>query len=258
MRLVTRVLAVVGASALLGALLYGAYEIWRVRNLGRVQRGWIVAAEKGCFTCHGPGGIRGMANPGHAEEEVPPWSGGLVTMYVQSEQDLREWILDGLPQRIKKDPQQMKLREKAVVDMPAWRGLLSDRELDDLVAYVKAVSDFDVPQDEKADEGRKIADRMGCFNCHGPQGRGAAPNALAFKGYIPPWDGADFVELARDEAEIREWILDGAAKRIANSAAGRFFLERQPIKMPAYRGYLTDAEVDRLLDYIRWLRQHPY
>jgi mono/diheme cytochrome c family protein len=258
MRVLTRVLAVVGASALIGGLVYGGREAWRGRSLGRVQRGWEVAAAKGCFTCHGPGGVRGMANPGHADEEVPPWSGGLVTMYVQSEPELREWILDGLPQRIRNDPQLMKQREKAVIEMPAWRGLISESELTDLVAYVKAASDFETPQDEKADEGRKVAERMGCFNCHGPQGRGAAPNALAFKGYIPPWDGPDFVELARDDAEAREWILDGASKRVAGSATGRFFLERQPIKMPAYRGHLTDAEVDRLLDYIRWLRQHPY
>ncbi len=258
MRLLTRALAVVGALALLGGIVFGARHLWQGRTLGRVQRGWEVAARKGCFTCHGPGGIRGMANPGHAEEEVPPWSGGLVTMYVQNEAELREWIRDGLPQRIKNDPQQMKMREKAVVEMPAWRHLLSERELEDLVAYVKAASDFETPKDEKADEGRKVAERMGCFNCHGPQGRGAAPNALAFKGYIPPWDGPDVLELARDDAEIREWILDGKSKRVAGSAAGRFFLERQPIKMPAYRGHLSDAEVDRLLDYIRWLRQHPY
>jgi mono/diheme cytochrome c family protein len=258
MRLLTRVLAVVGASALIGGLVFAARQAWPGRDLGRVQRGWEVAARKGCFTCHGPGGIRGMANPGHPDEEVPPWSGGLVTLYVQSEPELREWILDGLPRRIRNDPQQMKAREKAVVAMPAWRGLLTARELDDLVAYVKAVSDFETPADAKADEGRKVAERMGCFNCHGPQGRGAAPNALAFKGYIPPWDGPDFLELARDEAEVREWILDGRSARVAASAAGRFFLDRQPIKMPAYRGHLSDVELDRLLDYIRWLRQHPY
>jgi hypothetical protein len=35
-------------------------------------------------------------------------------------------------------------------------------------------------------------------------------------------------------------------------------LNRQPIRMPAYRGYVTDAEVDGLIAYIRWLRQNPY
>jgi hypothetical protein len=35
-------------------------------------------------------------------------------------------------------------------------------------------------------------------------------------------------------------------------------MERQPIKMPAYRGRLTEDEVARIVDDIRWLRAHPY
>lgn len=258
MRWLIRLLALVGALALLSAAVYGGFRFWRKKNVGRVQRGYEVAYRNGCFSCHGPGGIKGMANPGHAEEEVPPWSGGLMTMYAFDEAEIREWILDGLPARIRNDPEQMKLRASATIEMPAWRGLLGEGELDDLVAYVKAVGDFEKPQDEKADEGRKISERLGCFSCHGPQGRGATPNARAFKGYIPSWDGPDFPELARDDAEIREWILDGVSKRMAGSRAARFFLERQPIKMPAYRGHLTDQELERIVDYIHWLRQHPY
>jgi mono/diheme cytochrome c family protein len=258
MRWRSRLLAVVGALVLLsGAGYYGARQ-WRGKNVSRVQRGYEVAYRNGCFSCHGPGGIKGMANPGHAEEEVPPWSGGLMTMYAFNEGELREWILDGLPARIRNDPEQMKLRAKAVVEMPAWRGIINERDLDDLVAYVKAVGDFEKPQDEKADEGRKVAERLGCFNCHGPQGRGSTPNARAFKGYIPSWDGPDFPELARDDGEIREWVLDGVSKRMSNNPGARFFLERQPIKMPAYRGNIKDEEIGRIIDYIHWLRQHPY
>ena len=258
MRLLTRLLSLIGALTVAAALVWAGRQYWTRHNLGRVQRGYEVASEKGCFACHGPGGLKGIANPGHPEEEVPPWAGGLMTMYAQNEGELREWILDGLPKRLRDDPEQKKQRSGAVMEMPAWRGLLSERELDDVVAYVKAVGDFERPQDEKADEGRKIAERAGCFGCHGPQGRGATPNARAFKGYIPSWDGKDFPELARDEGEIREWILDGGARRISGTKAGKFFLERQPIKMPAYRGHLKSEEVDRLVDYINWLRQHPY
>ena len=80
----------------------------------------------------------------------------------------------------------------------------------------------------------------------------------AFKGYIPAWDGADFPELARDDLEIRAWILDGGTRRAYGNPAARWFLERQPIKMPAYRGRLTEEEVARVIDYIHWLRAHPY
>jgi mono/diheme cytochrome c family protein len=243
------------AAAILG---WAGFQHWRTRNLGAVQRGYRVADEKGCFTCHGPGGHRGMANPGHVLEDVPPWSGGLMTMYAESEDEIREWILDGMPRRIREDPEQAKLRANAVVPMPAWRGLLSRGELDDLVAYVKAVSDFDAPNDERAEAGRQAALKYGCFNCHGPQGRGSMPNVRAFKGYIPAWDGADFPELVRDDSELREWILDGRARRLQDNRLARFFLDRQPIPMPAYRGHISDAEVDAIAAYIRWLRQHPY
>ena len=50
------------------------------------------------------------------------------------------------------------------------------REVDELVAYVEAVSDFDPVPDAVA-QGRDAAARLGCFACHGPQGRGDGQNA---------------------------------------------------------------------------------
>jgi mono/diheme cytochrome c family protein len=249
---------------LLAAAGFLGYGHWRERNLSAVQRGWRVAHDHGCFTCHGPGGMRGMANPGYFEtepgsyDEVPPFSGGLLTMYAQSEGEIREWILDGLPARVRRDPEQMRLRERAVIRMPPWRGIIGGRKLDDLVSYVKAMGDFETPAEDRPAEGKKVAEEFGCFNCHGPQGRGSMPNVNAFKGYIPSWDGDDFADLARSEAEIREWILDGSAARLRGSRLARFFLARQPIRMPAYRGWLKEEQVNRLVDYIRWVRAHPY
>ncbi len=236
--------------------------LWSMRarapRPSRVQQGYEVAQAKGCFTCHGPGGIRGMANPGYGLDEVPPFAGGLVTMYAQDEAELREWILDGSPRRIREDPEQWKLRERAIVRMPAWRSLLSPEEIEALVAYVKAVSDFEAPKEERADAGRRTAKRLGCFNCHGPQGRGGHPNPGAFKGYIPSWDGPDFVELARDDAEVREWILHGRPKRLQDQQAARYFLDRQQIRMPAYEGHVSEAELRELVAFIGWVRANPY
>jgi adenylate kinase family enzyme len=84
------------------------------------------------------------------------------------------------------------------------------------------------------------------------------PHVRSFKGYIPPWDGEDFPDLARDDAEIAEWILDGRPRRLQQSRIARFYLDRAPIQMPAYRGHLEPAEVDRLVDYVHWVRAHPY
>jgi hypothetical protein len=97
--------------------------------------------------------------------------------------------------------------------MPAWRDRLSAREVDHLVAWVKAVSDFD-PLPAEAAAGRDVAASLGCFACHGPQGRGDTPNPGSLKGHIPSWSGADFLALARDEGEIHEWIREGAPRRL--------------------------------------------
>jgi mono/diheme cytochrome c family protein len=236
---------------------YVGFHWWRNKNVSAVQRGYRVAESKGCFTCHGPAGTKGMPNPGYGFDDVPNWVGEM-TMYAQTEEEIREWILDGVSKKVAQDPEQMKHRKGMIIEMPKWRGLLSAGELDDLVAYIKAVADLDRPKDEKAEAGREAAKTLGCFACHGPQGRGSMPNVRAFKGYIPSWDGADFPELVQNDQEIREWILDGFTQRFKSSRLARFFLERQPIKMPAYRGHITEEQVDRIIDYIHWLREHPY
>jgi mono/diheme cytochrome c family protein len=243
------------ALALAGLL---GVRTWRAKDRGSVQRGWAVAESHGCFTCHGVGGHRGMTDPGHGLEDIPPWSGGLMTMYAQSETEIREWIQDGMTKRVRADPEQMKLREGAAIAMPSFREVLSDADLAGLVAYVKAVADFDKPEDAKAEAGRQVAIQYGCFNCHGPQGRGALDNPGSLKGYVPAWDGPDYAELVRGDEEARQWILDGRARRLQDNPLARFFLDRQKVAMPAYRKHLKEADMDALLAYIRWLRQHPY
>ncbi len=75
---------------------------------------------------------------------------------------------------------------------------------------------------------------------------------------MPAWDGPDYAELVRSDDEARQWILDGRARRLQDNQVARFFLDRQKVPMPAYRAHLTTADVDALLAYIHWLRQHPY
>jgi mono/diheme cytochrome c family protein len=133
--------------------------------------------------------------------------------------------------------------------------VLSAREVDDLVAYIEAIGDVERPREADAESGRAAAERLGCFACHGPQGRGSTPNPRSLKGYIPPWDGPDYSELVRSDAEAREWIVDGRPRRLAEDRVARRFLDRQVIQMPAYRGRIKPAEVDQIVHYVRWLRR---
>ncbi len=224
---------------------------WRRHNVGPVQRGYEIASARGCFACHGPGGVTGFSGLDAAIGSVPSFAPDEVREYAQDEGEIREWILDGMPRRLREEAGDA---APALFRMPAWRGVLSEREVDDLVAYVKAASDFEKPSNPRAEEGRQAAAQLGCFACHGPQGRGSPPNPRSLKGYVPSWDGADFPDLARDEAEIREWILDGSPRRLREHPVAAFFIKRQVLQMPAYRGKIQDEQLDRLVDYIRWLR----
>jgi mono/diheme cytochrome c family protein len=243
-----------GAVVALGAAAAVAVDHWRTRNIGPVQRGWALAAARGCFGCHGPGGVTGAPDPGGGVGGVPSFSSEDVSSYAHDEAELREWILDGMPRRLREDLGEAGLAKRPLLRMPAWRGVLSAREVDDLVAFVKAASDFERPDDPRAEAGREASARMGCFGCHGPQGRGNLPNPRSLKGYVPSWDGADYPDLVRDEAELREWILDGSPRRLRENPLAAFFLRRQVLQMPAYRGKISEEDVGRIVEYISWLR----
>ena len=106
-------------------------------------------------------------------------------MYVENEEEIREWILDGIPKRLKEEraDQLDKTDELGpLIAMPAYRGKLSKKELEDLVAYFKAVSWYQTPADPVARAGRSVAQKQGCFSCHGPEGRGNISNPGSLKG----------------------------------------------------------------------------
>lgn len=245
------------AAAVLVAVSGGAWSAswWRAKDRGAVQEGWTVAQEHGCFGCHGAGGMVGLPAPGPGIGGVPTFSPEDVRAYARSPEEIREWILEG---RLSRFPDETGSGMPApLLRMPAWKDILSPREVDALVAYVMAVADFPGPEDPRIASGRDAAARLGCFTCHGPGGRGATPNPRSFKGYIPPWDGPDFAELARDEGEIREWIRDGRPRRLQDNPAARFFLDRQAIRMPGYRDQIDATELDLIVAYVGWLRGAP-
>lgn len=227
--------------------------VWRQAEVTPAIRGQALAGQLGCFGCHGPGGRGGVADPTSPAGDIPSWLGQTAQMYVRSENDIREWILYGAPRdnALPASPE----AGSTLVPMPAYADTLSQRDLDDLVAYFRAVSGWDPDIPDDAYEGRKIAGRLGCFGCHGPSGMGGVANPGSFVGHIPPWDGEEFEELVHDQAELRAWILDGRPPRLDRHLVARYFLDRQKTPMPAYRQRISQDQLDQLVAYIGWLRR---
>jgi len=184
---------------------------------------------------------------------VPTFSGDLM-MYAKNEEEVREWIRDGVPRARAESKSWQEERDAGVLVMPAFGEHLSEREIDDLVAFVRATGATPVPEDSLAQYGMERAKTLGCFGCHGPGGRFAPPNPGSFKGVIPSWDGKDFPDLVAGEREFTEWVEHGISERFRRNPFARFFLERAPIHMPAYEDHLEPGDREALWAYVAWLR----
>ena len=246
------------ALALVGALVLGigALAFLTRARLTPVERGRRLAEATGCFACHGPEGIRGAANVGRDDKSVPAFEGTLM-MYAKDAEEVREWIRDGGTKARRADPDWQKERKEGSLRMPAFGRRLTGSQIEDLVAYVLAVGGQSSPDDSIALHGRDRAEELGCVGCHGPGGRLARPNPGSLKGYIPPWDGADFTELVSGEGEFREWVEDGVGQRFKSNPAAQFFLRRASLHMPPFRKHLQPGDVEALWAYVRWLRAQP-
>jgi mono/diheme cytochrome c family protein len=218
------------------------------------QRGRGLAAALGCFNCHGPGGHGGVPNPGSKGGEVPSFHQGTLMMYARTDDDIREYILDGAPAAKRARAEYRAEIAAQALRMPAYKSVLSTAQVDDLVAFLRAASGLLAPPDDSpAAKGADLAVGTGCFYCHGDMGIGGMPNPGSLKGYIPGFGGVDFAELVRNDDELRGWIGDGGIPRLRDDALAAFFLDRQRVQMPAYRDLLKPGDVEALVAYVRWL-----
>lgn len=174
-------------------------------------------------------------------------------MYSKGPEDIRAWIRDGASPAKATSESWKNERAASALRMPAFKSRLSSREIDDLVAFVTVMGGV-TPDDSLVEHGRERAKALGCFGCHGPEGRFARPNPGSFKGYIPSWDGKDFPDLVRNHAEFEEWTQKGISVRFERNRFARYFLERAAVRMPAFERFLEPGDVDALWAYVEWLR----
>ena len=227
---------------------------WVLRPLlPAAERGRRLAERTGCFGCHGPEGTRGAGNPGRNDRTVPNFEDD-VMMYADSPQQIREWIRDGVSAKKAKSETWRKQRALGALKMPAFKRRLTASQIDDLVAFVQAMSTVPDPTDSLAAHGAERAKALGCFGCHGPGGRLARPNPGSFKGYVPSWDGDDFPTLVRDRSEFDQWVEHGVNARFEHDRLARYFLDRATMRMPAYKDHLEPGDLDALWACVQWTR----
>lgn len=94
------------------------------------QRGEVLYKRYGCRGCHGEDGSGGVRNSNAVTDEVVPPLRYVKEGYTIDE--LKERVRSGVPHVAKRDP----LGPDPPLNMPAWGDRLTERQLDDLVAYL--------------------------------------------------------------------------------------------------------------------------
>jgi len=221
-------------------------------------RGRELARDLGCFTCHGALGREGVANPGSAYGAVPTFHEGTLMMFAKSDQDLREYILDGAPKAKRDSESYRREMNEQEIRMPAYRDFVSEQQVDDLVAFLRASSELLFPPEGLPTEGEELAHELGCFQCHGAMGSGGHANPGSLKGYIPGFYGSDYRELVQNDEELRSWIEQGGIPRLTDDELASYFLARQRVKMPSYGDRLEPQQIDALVAYVKWLASEEW
>ncbi len=93
--------------------------------------------EHGCFNCHGPMGTGGTANPGSLKGYIPGFFGEDYRELVGDRDELRQWISEGVSDRMRENPLAAAVLERQAVKMPAYGEFIDDHEIDELVAAVE-------------------------------------------------------------------------------------------------------------------------
>jgi mono/diheme cytochrome c family protein len=202
-----------------------------------------------CAGCHGEDGAgRGEA----AAFMLPPPRDFTRAAYqirstasgeLPTDADLRRMVDEGMPGTA----------------MPGWRSRLSERERDDVVAYLKSFSRFfegaapeplafgNVPRAtaEGIEEGARIYRELECFKCHGNAGRGDGPSAPTL---TDDWDHP-----IRAADLSRGWNFNGGGTVEQIYARMRTGLDGTP--MPSFAdvidaGVITEEQLWRVAQYV--------
>jgi mono/diheme cytochrome c family protein len=107
----------------------GAAPVPVPTDQGDVVAGSILYTNLGCVNCHGPNGLGGVPNPQSADQVIPPLSGKDFTSEFNTPAKISDIIVSGSV-----------LGKAPIVSMPHWGSILTDAEVNQLIAYIGTLS----------------------------------------------------------------------------------------------------------------------
>jgi len=106
------------------------------------------------------------------------------------------------------------------------------------------------PQLPAAERGRRLAQSLGCFGCHGPDGIRGTPNVGRNDKTVPTFDG-DVMMYAKSDEEIRQWIANGGTDKRFKSATWHEQREKGALEMPSFKDRLSAPQIAELVAFVR-------
>lgn len=217
-----------------------------------------------CLSCHGKNGDARTPFAQALEPKPRDFTKGVFKFrstfpgVLPTDEDLKKTIKRGI----------------AGTSMPAWKNILSEAEIDAVIQYLKsffpffaqwASSDTLTPSappilsPEGISRGREIYKIMGCWSCHGLQGRGDGPSA---KGLLDeekrPIKAYDFttgnLKGGSEMADIYRTLMTGLRGTPMPSFFWAFGFAREDLEellnKEVYQHYFSGAEVNNLKKFI--------
>jgi mono/diheme cytochrome c family protein len=95
---------------------------------GAAVAGGALYVKYGCINCHGPSGLGGVPNPESEDKTIPSLSGQDFRDEFNTDEKIKSVIRSGSV-----------IGQPPITSMPHWGGIISDENLDALVAYLKTL-----------------------------------------------------------------------------------------------------------------------
>ncbi len=205
-----------------------------------VAAGALDYATFGCSTCHGLSGRGGVRVPNiSGAATIPALNTDAIRKSLQPVA-LRYIIQHGVV-----------LKGTTKVYMPVWGAVLSNQQVNDLVAYIRAgmpqIAGI-APQPVRTDlglrvEGQQLFVSYGCVVCHAFNAFGGVPNPSSPDKLVPPLRGPAFDKQFAKDSDIAYVIKHGS------------IIGQAPIvSMPVWSGLLSDQQISAIIAYLRSLR----